>query len=66
MVDTRWSLPLSDDAELADTLSVFKYWCRSRADKLAKKNLNYACLSQALVEGGWFMAFVVRLSVIPT
>jgi uncharacterized membrane protein YdjX (TVP38/TMEM64 family) len=48
------------------TGSVFKYWCRSRADRQAKKNLNYACLSQAIVEGGWFMAFVVRLSVIPT
>ena len=45
---------------------VFKYWCRSRADKLAKKNLNYACLSTAIAEGGILMAFIVRLSVIPT
>jgi len=45
---------------------VFKYWCRNRADKLAKKNLNYACLSKSIEEGGIWMAFIVRLSVIPT
>lgn len=45
---------------------VFKYMCRARAEKLAKKNLNYACLSTAIAEGGILMAFIVRLSVIPT
>jgi uncharacterized membrane protein YdjX (TVP38/TMEM64 family) len=48
------------------TYRVFKYMCRSRAEKLAKKNLNYACLSTAIAEGGVLMAFIVRLSVIPT
>ena len=46
--------------------SVFKYWCRGRALRESKKNLNYACLSQALQEGGFVMATIVRLSVIPT
>ncbi|GFZ45062.1 hypothetical protein JCM24511_02788 [Saitozyma sp. JCM 24511] len=45
---------------------VFKYWCRARADRMAKKSLNYACLSQAIVEGGFFMAWCVRLSAVPT
>lgn len=44
----------------------FKYWCRARAERMTKKSLNYACLSQAIVEGGFLMAWIVRLSVIPT
>jgi hypothetical protein len=46
--------------------SLYKFWCRRRAERLTRKNLNYACLSQAIVEGGFIMAWVVRLSVIPT
>lgn len=33
---------------------------------MTKKSLNYACLSQAIVEGGWPMAIMVRLSAVPT
>lgn len=55
-----------DRARRLTICRVFKYACRSRANKLAKKNLNYACLSTAIAEGGLFMAFIVRLSVIPT
>lgn len=53
---------------IGETLNyiVFKYCCRGRAERMTKKNLNYACLSQAIVEGGFVMAFIVRLSVIPT
>ncbi|RXK40059.1 hypothetical protein M231_02699 [Tremella mesenterica] len=46
--------------------AVFKYWCRGRADRLARTNLNYACLARAIEEGGIIMAWLVRLSVIPT
>ena len=49
-----------------DHYSLFKYCCHNRAERMTKKNLNYACLSQAITEGGFLMAFVVRLSVIPT
>ncbi|ORX37300.1 hypothetical protein BD324DRAFT_439769 [Kockovaella imperatae] len=45
---------------------VFKYLCTNRAKKMTKKSLNYACLSQAIIEGGFVMAWIVRLSVIPT
>ncbi|WVR06455.1 hypothetical protein IAU60_003486 [Kwoniella sp. DSM 27419] len=45
---------------------VFKYWCRHRAERMTRKSLNYACLSEAVREGGFFMAWVIRLSVIPT
>ncbi|CAD6563915.1 MAG: Tlg2-vesicle protein [Tremellales sp. Tagirdzhanova-0007] len=51
---------------VGDNPGVFKYWCRGRALRESKKNLNYACLSQALQEGGFVMATIVRLSVIPT
>ncbi|WVQ96474.1 hypothetical protein IAU59_003579 [Kwoniella sp. CBS 9459] len=45
---------------------VFKYWCRHRAERMTRKSLNYACLSEAVREGGFLMAWVVRLSVMPT
>ncbi|ORY25935.1 hypothetical protein BCR39DRAFT_542633 [Naematelia encephala] len=45
---------------------VFKYWCRRRAERLTRKSLNYACLSRVIAEGGFIMATIVRLSVIPT
>ncbi|WRT67925.1 uncharacterized protein IL334_004899 [Kwoniella shivajii] len=45
---------------------VFKYWCRHRAERMTRKSLNYACLSESVREGGFLMAWVVRLSVIPT
>ncbi|RSH90810.1 Tlg2-vesicle protein [Saitozyma podzolica] len=43
----------------------FKYCCRSRAAKLESKNLNYACMSHVVREGGFFIIFVARLSAIP-
>ncbi|WWC88530.1 uncharacterized protein L201_003441 [Kwoniella dendrophila CBS 6074] len=45
---------------------LFKYWCRARAEKMTKKSLNYACLRESINQGGFLMAWVVRLSVIPT
>ncbi|KAJ9090890.1 hypothetical protein QFC20_007795 [Naganishia adeliensis] len=45
---------------------VFKYWCRGRAEKHAKKSLNYACLARVLRDGGLFLCWLSRLSAIPT
>jgi hypothetical protein len=45
---------------------MFKSCCRTRAERMTRKDLNYACLSQAITEGGFLMAWTVRLSVIPT
>ncbi|WVF68958.1 hypothetical protein IAT40_003732 [Kwoniella sp. CBS 6097] len=45
---------------------LFKHWCRHRAERMTRKSLNYACLSEAIREGGFLMAWIVRLSVIPT
>ncbi|WVW84840.1 hypothetical protein I302_106875 [Kwoniella bestiolae CBS 10118] len=45
---------------------LFKYCCRTRAERMTRKSLNYACLSESVREGGFVMAWVVRLSVIPT
>ncbi|OCF57091.1 hypothetical protein L486_05950 [Kwoniella mangroviensis CBS 10435] len=45
---------------------LFKNCCRARAERMTKKSLNYACLSESIREGGFLMAWVVRLSVIPT
>ncbi|KAI5449007.1 hypothetical protein NCC49_005691 [Naganishia albida] len=45
---------------------VFKYWCRGRAEKHAKKSLNYACLARVLRDGGLFLCWFSRLSAIPT
>ncbi|KAF8524914.1 hypothetical protein BU17DRAFT_42509 [Hysterangium stoloniferum] len=43
----------------------FKYLCRSRGEKLEKTNLSYGCLAQVVREGGFKMALIIRLSVIP-
>jgi len=43
----------------------FKYLCRSRGEKLEKTNLSYSCLAQVVREGGFKMALIIRLSVIP-
>ncbi|WWC62743.1 uncharacterized protein I303_105340 [Kwoniella dejecticola CBS 10117] len=45
---------------------LFKHWCRHRAERMTMKSLNYACLSESIRQGGFLMAWVVRLSVIPT
>lgn len=52
--------------ETHEPFSLFKYWCRARAHRLTRKSFPYACLSQAIVDGGFFVAWIVRLSAIPT
>jgi len=43
----------------------FKYCCRARGEKLEKENLNYACLAKVVRDGGFFVALICRLSVMP-
>jgi uncharacterized membrane protein YdjX (TVP38/TMEM64 family) len=45
---------------------VFRYACRARAHRLTKKSLNYACLTEVVKSGGFWMCFLIRLSAIPT
>lgn len=58
--------------ELAGTLIgeignfyAFRYCLRGRAIKMEKKNPSYACLARVVRDGGFLVAFVVRLSAIP-
>ncbi|KAI9628420.1 hypothetical protein KEM48_011703 [Puccinia striiformis f. sp. tritici PST-130] len=43
----------------------FKYACSHRAAKLEKKDVNYACMCVVIREGGFWIAFLARLSAIP-
>ncbi|PLW23676.1 hypothetical protein PCASD_13577 [Puccinia coronata f. sp. avenae] len=43
----------------------FKYACSHRAAKLEKKDVNYACMCVVVREGGFWIAFLARLSAIP-
>ncbi|CED82323.1 Predicted membrane protein [Phaffia rhodozyma] len=43
----------------------FRYCFQSRARKIEKKDLTYACLSHVIREGGFLIALVVRFSAIP-
>lgn len=43
----------------------FKYCCRARGDKLEKENMNYACLAKVVRDGGFKIALICRLSVMP-
>lgn len=43
----------------------FKYACSHRASKLEKKDINYACMCTVVREGGFWIAFLARLSAIP-
>lgn len=43
----------------------FKYCLRGQAIKLEETNSNYACLAHIVREGGFFLAFVIRLSAVP-
>ncbi|KAA1100792.1 Tlg2-vesicle protein [Puccinia graminis f. sp. tritici] len=43
----------------------FKYLCSHRAAKLEKKDVNYACMCVVIREGGFWIAFLARLSAIP-
>jgi len=43
----------------------FKYCCRARGDKLEKENISYACLAKVVRDGGFLVAVICRLSVMP-
>ncbi|KAK0187211.1 hypothetical protein F5146DRAFT_1063944 [Armillaria mellea] len=43
----------------------FKYCCRSRGEKLERKNIMYACLAKVVRDGGFKIALIARLSAIP-
>ncbi|RSH79265.1 Tlg2-vesicle protein [Apiotrichum porosum] len=51
--------------ELA-SFTVFRTCCRKRASRFSRQSLNYACLSRVIEEGGLFVAWLVRLSAVPT
>ncbi|EGG06231.1 uncharacterized protein MELLADRAFT_116607 [Melampsora larici-populina 98AG31] len=44
----------------------FKYACTKRAEKLERKDLNYACMCIVIRDGGFWIAFLARLSAIPS
>ncbi|KLT44987.1 hypothetical protein CC85DRAFT_241501 [Cutaneotrichosporon oleaginosum] len=46
--------------------TVYGTCCRRRARRMAHMSLNYACLTRVISSGGLFIAWVVRLSAIPT
>ena len=58
--------PSSPIACILTRCRMFKYLCRGRAERMTKQDLNYACLSEAVKQGGFPMAWAVRLSVLPT
>lgn len=43
----------------------FRYLCTARGDKLEKDSFFYGCLARTVREGGFFVAVMARLSVIP-
>ncbi|EPQ54843.1 hypothetical protein GLOTRDRAFT_43242, partial [Gloeophyllum trabeum ATCC 11539] len=43
----------------------FKYCCRSRCEKLEKKQIAYACLTRVVRQGGFRVVLVARYSAIP-
>lgn len=43
----------------------FKYFLKSYADKKEKSNIQYACLSKLVREGGFKIALIVRYSAVP-
>jgi len=45
---------------------MFRTCCRGRAGRFSRQSLNYATLSRVVSRGGLFVAWVVRLSAIPT
>jgi len=46
-------------------ISTFKYCCRGRAAKLERENIGYACLAKVVRDGGFKIAVIVRLSIVP-
>ncbi|EGG06287.1 uncharacterized protein MELLADRAFT_87381 [Melampsora larici-populina 98AG31] len=45
---------------------VFKYACKSRAERYEEKNMSFATLSLVIREGGFWIALLARLSAIPS
>jgi uncharacterized membrane protein YdjX (TVP38/TMEM64 family) len=43
----------------------FKYCCRARGEKLEKEKISYACLAKVVRDGGFKIALIARLSVMP-
>jgi uncharacterized membrane protein YdjX (TVP38/TMEM64 family) len=43
----------------------FKYCCRARGEKLEKEKIPYACLAKVVRDGGFKIALIARLSVMP-
>ncbi|PBK98541.1 hypothetical protein ARMGADRAFT_580197 [Armillaria gallica] len=43
----------------------FKFCCRARGEKLERTSIMYACLAKAIRDGGFIIALIARLSVIP-
>lgn len=39
--------------------------CTARSEKLERKDVNYACMCAIVREGGFWIAFLARLSAIP-
>ncbi|KZT29205.1 hypothetical protein NEOLEDRAFT_1057382 [Neolentinus lepideus HHB14362 ss-1] len=43
----------------------FKYYCRSRAEKMEKSSMRYGALARAIRDGGFIVVLVCRYSIIP-
>ncbi|KAG7439227.1 uncharacterized protein BT62DRAFT_1081717 [Guyanagaster necrorhizus] len=43
----------------------FKYCCRARGEKLERSKITYACLAKVVRDGGFKIALIARLSLIP-
>jgi len=48
------------------TWFAFKYTLRRKAQKLERTNLNYGSLARLTRDGGFWIVFIIRLSVIPS
>ncbi|KAL0942365.1 uncharacterized protein CTRU02_200251 [Colletotrichum truncatum] len=48
------------------TWFAFKYTLRRKAQKLEKTNLNYGALARLTRDGGFWIVFIIRFSVIPS
>lgn len=44
---------------------LFKYACTARCRKWEEQDVNFACIARIIREGGFKIAFMVRLSAIP-
>ncbi|KAK9779482.1 putative Snare associated Golgi protein-domain-containing protein [Seiridium cardinale] len=48
------------------TWFAFKKVLRKKAEKLERTNLNYAALARVTREGGFWMVFIIRFSIVPS